>query len=343
MTNIRVGTIGGGQLAMMLAEAGEKIGIELYALVENKDCPAYYAANLIVGDQHNAQEVENFSKQIDVITFEFENVDFETFKNVTTPIYPNLNALKIAQDREQEKMLFQKQNVPTTNFMIAHNAEELATAIKSIGIPCVIKTCRDGYDGKGQKVIRGHIDAQLVWQELGGKRLIIENLVAFEREVSLIAVRGRNGETAFYPLTENQHEDGILRISKAPYKNDTLQKKAQQYLDRLLTAMNYVGVLTVEFFVVGEELIANEMAPRVHNSGHWTIEGAKTSQFENHLRAVCGLPLGSTEVVGQSTMINIIGTMPDIQEYQNNPQAYIHDYHKTERAGRKLAHVTVIA
>lgn len=209
-------------------------------------------------------------------------------------------------------------------------------------MPCVIKTCRDGYDGKGQKVLRKLTDGQIIWHELGAKRLIVENLVAFDREVSLVAVRAESGEVAFYSLTENQHEEGILRISKAPYQSPALQEKAEQYVGRILEALHYVGVLAVEFFVVGEELVANEMAPRVHNSGHWTIEGAKTSQFENHLRAVCGLPLGSTESVGRSTMINIIGQMPDMTEYEQNPQATIHDYHKSERPDRKLAHITLV-
>ncbi|MBX9705099.1 MAG: 5-(carboxyamino)imidazole ribonucleotide synthase, partial [Gammaproteobacteria bacterium] len=340
---MRVGTLGGGQLCMMLAEAGKNIGVEMIALVDSEDCPSRQVAELIIGDQNNAADVKNFLADIDVLTFEFENVNFEHLADSPAPIYPNVAALKIAQDRELEKQAFVACGIPTTTYKIVDSAAALDQAIKTIGLPCVIKTCRDGYDGKGQQVLRAAKDAQAVWQDLGAKRLIVENLVPFEREVSLIAVRSRSGEIAFYPLTENQHQDGILRISKAPYNDPALQASAEGYVTTLLKHLNYVGVLAVEFFVAHGKLVANEMAPRVHNSGHWTIEGAATSQFENHLRAICGLPLGSTKAVADSTMINLIGNIDpaELKAYQQNQQAHVHLYHKEPRAGRKLGHVTV--
>lgn len=339
---IRVGTLGGGQLAMMLAEAGKDIGVEIHALVDDLDCPAKDVAHLVKGDQNDASVVADFVKDLDVLTFEFENVNFESLKNLKLPIHPNIYALKIAQDRESEKKLFNKVDVPTTSYVIVQSPDELRQAFVQVGFPCVIKTCRDGYDGKGQKVLQTAGDADDVWQALGEKRLIVENLVKFDREVSLIAVRSLEGETLFYPLTENQHQGGILRLSKAPYTDPALQLKAEQYAQGLLEALNYVGVLAIEFFVEGLDLIANEIAPRVHNSGHWTIEGSTTSQFENHLRAICGLPLGEVEMRGSATMINIIGTMPDMKQYQDNFKATIHDYHKAERPNRKIAHVTIV-
>lgn len=341
---IRVGTFGGGQLCMMLAEAGKNIGVEMIALVDNEDCPSHHAAQLVIGDQNNAADVKNFLADIDVLTFEFENVNFEYLADSSVPIYPSVAALKIAQDRELEKQAFVACGIPTTTYKIVDSAQTLEQAIQTIGLPCVIKTCRDGYDGKGQKVLRAAQDAKTVWQDLGAKRLIVENLVPFEREVSLIAVRSRNGEIAFYPLTENQHREGILRISKAPYNDPALQASAENYVSNLLKHLDYVGVLAVEFFVAGGKLVANEMAPRVHNSGHWTIEGAATSQFENHLRAVCGFPLGSTQAIADSTMINLIGEIDaaELKAYQQDQQAHVHLYHKEPRAGRKLGHVTLL-
>ncbi len=339
----RIGVIGGGQLAQMLAQAAAPLSIEVYALVDNPDCPAQHDAKLMIGDQNNPHDVKNFLSEIDVLTFEFENVNFTYLENTYTPIYPPLSALKIAQDRELEKTCFVDNAVPTTQFKITHNQAECRAAINEIGLPVVIKTCRDGYDGKGQAVIRSTSDLETKWSLFEGKRVIVENLVKFDREVSIIAVRSQKGEIAFYPLTENQHRDGILRISRAPYQNPHLQNLAEHYAAKILKSLKYVGVLAIEFFVVGEQLIANEMAPRVHNSGHWTIEGTHTSQFENHIRAVAGLPLGSTAARGYSAMVNFIGELPDVEAISALKNVHFHSYHKTARPGRKLAHATVCA
>jgi 5-(carboxyamino)imidazole ribonucleotide synthase len=227
---------------------------------------------------------------------------------------------------------------------------ELDQALARIGCPAVLKTCRLGYDGKGQFVLREPVDAARAWELLGGAAsddgapaLILEGFVQFEREVSLIAARGRDGETAFYPLVENHHPGGILGLSLAPAPNATheLQALAEEYATRVLDALGYVGVLTIEFFQESGRLLANEMAPRVHNSGHWTIEGAETSQFENHLRAVLGLPLGSTAPVGCSAMLNLIGRVPERAAVLAVPGAHLHLYGKSPAPGRKLGHITL--
>jgi 5-(carboxyamino)imidazole ribonucleotide synthase len=340
---MKVGVIGGGQLAQMLAQAGEPLGLQVYALVDSEECPAQYNAQLVIGDQNNPNDVKKFAEQIDVLTFEFENVNMNSLKGLTLPIYPPLSALQIAQDRELEKSFFVEQSVPTTQFRIVNNLKEYLAAIDEIGLPLVIKTCRDGYDGKGQAVLRDKSQAMTTWSAFEGKRIIIENLIPFDKEVSILAVRDKQNHLTYYPLTENQHDKGILRLSMAPYQNVNLQTRAEQYAEKLITALNYVGVLAIEFFVVGDELITNEMAPRVHNSGHWTIEGAHSSQFENHLRAVCGLPLGNTAARGYSVMVNFIGSEPMIQDVLAIPNSHYHTYHKSQRAARKMGHATLCA
>ncbi len=340
---IRVGVIGGGQLAQMLAQAAEPLGIELYAFVAESDCPAQHVAKLIVGDQNNLTDIINFSQQIDVLTFEFENVNFKILENLTLPIFPPLKALQTTQDRELEKQCFVANDVPTTHFKIVQNYQDCCQAIDEIGLPVVIKTCRDGYDGKGQALIRSREQLEAKWPMFENKRVIVENCVPFEREVSIIAVRDQIDNILFYPLTENHHHNGILQISKAPFIDQNLQALAEQYAHKILTALKYVGVLAIEFFVQEGKLIANEMAPRVHNSGHWTIEGAQTSQFENHIRAVSGLPLGNTAAKGFSAMVNFIGEVPAIIDILAIKNTHFHTYHKQARVGRKLAHATVCA
>jgi 5-(carboxyamino)imidazole ribonucleotide synthase len=214
-----------------------------------------------------------------------------------------------------------------------------------VGAPAVLKTRRFGYDGKGQCVIRDASQLDAAWAELGGVPLILEGFVKFERELSVLGVRGRDGTTAFYPVVENQHADGILRLSVAPAPNMTPEvvEKAQGYARKLLEHFEYVGVLALELFAKNGDLIANEIAPRVHNSGHWTIEGAHTSQFENHLRAVLGLPLGLPGAVGSSAMLNLIGTLPDPHAVLEVEDAHLHLYGKDPRPGRKVGHITVMA
>ena len=244
-----------------------------------------------------------------------------------------------------EKSFFERLAIPTPPFVSVESWDDLKEAISKIGLPAVLKTRRFGYDGKGQFILKKAEDAPLAWQSLGGVPLIMEGYVDFEREVSIIAVRGRAGEIKYYPLVENHHEHGILRrsLSPAPGAISELQSGAEDYAARALAELNYVGVLAIEFFQKEGRLLANEMAPRVHNSGHWTIEGAETSQFENHLRAILGMPLGSTAGVGYSAMINLIGNIPDLRPVYNMPDTHLHLYGKAARPNRKIGHITLKA
>jgi 5-(carboxyamino)imidazole ribonucleotide synthase len=281
------------------------------------------------------------------VTYEFENVPVAAanFLAERVPVYPPTVALEEAQERLREKRLFRRLEIPTTEFAEVAKREDLDAAVKQVGLPAMLKTCRMGYDGKGQWLLRTAEDVEKARLELPEVPLILEKFVPFTREFSILGVRGHGGEIAFYPLIENQHREGILRLSVAPAPNLTagLQLEAEDAARKLLKALGYVGVLCIEFFEVGGRLLANEMAPRVHNSGHWTIEGAVTSQFENHLRAILGMPLGSTAAVGVSAMINLIGELPERAEVLNVSNAHLHLYGKEPRAGRKLGHVTVRA
>jgi len=277
----------------------------------------------------------------------FENVpvDPARFLSRRVAVFPPPEALEAAQDRLTEKRFFERLHIPTPAFVAVDTWDDLKTALGEIGLPAVLKTRRFGYDGKGQVVIRKTDDISAAWQALGGVPLILEGFVDFEREVSLLAVRSRNGETAFYPLVENHHHEGILRLSlcPAPRATSELQREAEGFARRALEALNYVGVLAIEFFERDGHLLANEMAPRVHNSGHWTIEGAQTSQFENHLRAILGWPLGSTATVGHSAMLNLIGVIADRRMVLAMEQVHLHLYGKAPRPNRKLGHITLRA
>ena len=278
--------------------------------------------------------------------------------NETTParalnehvnVFPPPAALEISQDRYVEKSYFARHAIPTTPFVRVDSLHDLQRGIAQLGLPCVLKTRRMGYDGKGQAVLRAAEQVAAAWQAMQGSALILEQFAPFDMEVSLLSVRGMNGELAFYPLVINTHREGILRQS-IPVDNTreagrftALQQLAQEYATRVLTDLNYVGVLAIEFFVIGGTLLANEMAPRVHNSGHWTIEGAETSQFENHLRAIAGLPLGSTALKGVSAMVNIIGELPDARAVLSVAYSHLHLYDKAPRPGRKIGHITINA
>jgi 5-(carboxyamino)imidazole ribonucleotide synthase len=258
-------------------------------------------------------------------------------------VSPPSRALRVAQDRLQEKRCFRALGIATPEFEPVDSERELISACERLGYPSVLKTRRLGYDGKGQRVLSARADLHAAWSALGSVPLILERFVHFERELSLLGVRGRDGSTAFYPLVENQHRDGILRLTRAPARNlnPALQERGESYVRSLFDRLDYVGVLALELFERGGELLANEFAPRVHNSGHFTIEGAVTSQFENHLRAVLGWPLGSTQVASACAMLNCVGVMPDAEAVLRVPGAHLHCYGKSPRAGRKLGHVTL--
>jgi 5-(carboxyamino)imidazole ribonucleotide synthase len=257
-------------------------------------------------------------------------------------VYPPPNAVAAAQDRLSEKTLFRSLGIPTAEFVAIDSEHDLNTAAQKLGWPIVLKTRRLGYDGRGQRIVDSESGLSAAWQELGRVPSIAEAWVRFEREVSLIAVQGANQQRAFYPLAENVHRDGILQTTVAPYPDDALQQRAQLWLGAIMGELDYRGVLAVEFFHTNSGLVANEMAPRVHNSGHWTIEGAETSQFENHLRAVLGWPLGDTRPRGHAAMLNLIGSLPDRDVLLAIPGAHFHDYGKDGRPGRKVGHCTLV-
>ncbi len=338
-----VGVLGAGQLARMLALAGYPLGVRCVFLDPSPDACAAPAGTLITGDYDDAEALARLRGAAQVVTYEFENVPPASLEGLTdVPVYPPMEALFAARDRWREKTLFQALSIPTAPCRAIDGRADLDAALAEIGLPAVLKTRTLGYDGKGQRVLRAPSDVAAAWQALQGAPLILEGFVAFDREVSLIAVRARDGETRFYPLSENTHAGGVLRQSLCR-PHDPLAARARDYARRLLEHFDYVGVLALELFVQGDRLLANEIAPRVHNSGHWTIEGAETSQFENHLRAILGLPLGATDPVGHAGMVNFVGRVPDTASVLAVPGAHLHLYGKTPRAGRKLAHATVRA
>jgi 5-(carboxyamino)imidazole ribonucleotide synthase len=341
-----VGVLGGGQLGRMLGIAGRNLGLELTFLDPNPSSPAAAVGALLANDYGDAEALAQLASS-DVVTFEFENVPVSAVASLEgkLPVFPGSKALRIAQDRLSEKTCFRELGIATPQFEAVSSLEELLGALQRLGTPAVLKTRRLGYDGKGQAVLRSEADASLAFAELGAVPLILESFVPFERELSIIAVRSASGEVACYPLVENHHAAGMLRLTLAPAPrlDAALQSRANQHIEKLLAHLDYVGVLALELFQVGGELLANEMAPRVHNTGHWTIEGARTSQFENHLRAILGLPLGSTDAISPAAMLNLIGTAPDPAAVLAVADAHLHWYGKEPRPGRKVGHITVRA
>jgi len=338
-----IGIVGAGQLGRMLALAGLPLGFDFLFLDKSAATPGGQVAPLLAGEFTDRKLLGELSQRCAVLTFDWENIPVAALEGLPgqARIAPPLRALAAAQDRLSEKRTFELLDISTTKYAAVDSRAALETAVKSIGLPGVLKTRRLGYDGKGQFVLRKPADLDAAWEALGSAPLLYENLVPFDAEVSVIAVRGADGAVAFYPLNLNVHRAGILRLTRAPYGNAALTRQAQRAARKLLEHFKYVGVLTIEFFVRAGRLIANEMAPRVHNSGHWTIEGAVTSQFENHVRAIAGLPLGSTAARGHSAMINLIGELPARDPLLREPGLHWHDYGKEPRPGRKLGHITI--
>src|SRR5262245_49312268 len=344
---MRLGILGGGQLGRMIALAGYPLGARCTVLDPSTDPCAAQVCDHIQGEFDDFQKLYDLVKASDVVTFEFENVPVESARWLAerVPVFPPPPALEVSQERLVEKEFFHSLGIPGPPFAAIDSRREFDAAIRDIGLPAVLKTRRFGYDGKGQAVLRTRADCEAAWEKLGGRPLILEGFVQFDRELSVIAVRGRDGTVATYPLVENVHRDGILHRSIAPAGNtgEELTGRAAEYATRVLTELDYVGVLTIEWFQDGPRLLANEMAPRVHNSGHWTIEGAFTSQFENHVRALYGLPLGRCDAVGYSAMYNFIGGVPRAAEVSRTPDAKLPVYGKGPRPNRKVGHVTLRA
>ena len=345
-----VGILGAGQLARMLAQAGQPLGLDFIFLDPAEDaCAAEFGTHICAGWADEAA-LKELGRNSDVVTFDFENVPESSASMIEAlcPVYPPPRALFKSQDRLREKTMMQALGIPVAPFQPVASRPELIAAVEKIGLPCVLKTRRFGYDGKGQAVLRFQEDMERAWQLLGDSELICEGFVAFQAECSIIAARSRNGQTVFWPLTRNLHRGGILAISMAPAFDPSLQERAETMIQSLLDHLDYTGVMALELFLVDGELLANEFAPRVHNSGHWSIDGAYTSQFENHLRAICGLPLGDTGISSPSVMFNLLGKMPDNIRQQSTDHyptqgLHWHDYHKTPREGRKIGHVTLTA
>ncbi|MEP6880492.1 MAG: 5-(carboxyamino)imidazole ribonucleotide synthase [Dokdonella sp.] len=341
-----IGILGGGQLARMLAIAGAPLGHRFLVVDNAQDACAGQVAPVLRADWRDFDQLQKFADQVDVATFDFENVPAETAQWLTrhTRVFPNPAALAVAQDRLQEKTLFGEIGLDTPEFAAVDCIEDLQAAVEKTGLPAILKTRRLGYDGKGQFVLRQHSDIASAWQALGGAPLILEAFVPFDSEISVIAVRSRSGEFRHYPLTRNWHQAGILSASLAPLALDEeVERRAVARARALAERLDYVGVFALELFLCKGKLLGNEMAPRVHNSGHWTIEGTACSQFENHVRAVLGLPLGDTQALGHSVMLNWIGELPDATPVLAEARGHWHDYGKSPREGRKVGHATLCA
>ena len=341
---MKLGIFGGGQLGRMLAQAALPLDVECQVLDPTEAPCAAAAARHIHGDYADQPALDALTDGVDAVTYEFENVPVDAVKYVAArlPASPGATSLACAQDRAHEKQLFEDLGIDLAPWAEVDDFAGLREAVARIGLPAVLKTRRFGYDGKGQVVIRGADELEAAWEAVGAQPCVLETFVPFEREVSMIAVRGHSGETRCYALTENVHRDGILRQS-TPLDGDALQADAEAALAKVMKALDHVGVMAFEFFVAEGRLLANEIAPRVHNSGHWTIDGAVCSQFENHVRAVLGLPLGDTATRGPCVMLNAIGEMPTTAELAAVAGCRIHAYGKAPRPGRKIGHVTLIA
>lgn len=341
---MRIGILGAGQLGRMLALAGYPLG-HSFVLYDLSGKPSAGVGEIISDPQQ--QRLEEFLKQVDCVTYEFEHLPLDLVKNISQsrPVHPGIEALAAGKDREQEKALFNALDIPTAAYRVASSPDELRQAVEALGTPVVAKSVTEGYDGKGQAVIKSAGEAEAAWHSIGHEKLVVEAFVEFEREISVIACRNADGDVVVYRPSENIHKDGILRysIAPAPRLSASSSDQASQYISKLLTELDYVGVLALELFETGEGLLANEYAPRVHNSGHWSIEGAVTSQFENHIRAISGQPLGDPSNRGLSCMVNIISEYGDLEGILKLPYAHLHHYCKAEKPGRKLGHVNITA
>ncbi len=345
---MKIGIFGGGQLGRMMALASYPFNLRFSFYDAAKDCPSAPLGQLFGDTQASVESLDAFIASADVFTYEFENIPVAWVERIAAqkPVYPSVKSLAVSQNRLNEKALFKQLAIPAAAYREVNSPDDLIQTVQELGLPLVIKTTMGGYDGKGQFVLRDSKDVAQAWAELErGAPLIAEAFVTFERELSIIAVRSQTGEVRCYPLALNTHHQGILShsIVPAPQISAATKAQAEQYITQILNELDHVGVLTLELFDTAQGLYANETAPRVHNSGHWSIEGAVCSQFENHMRAVAGLPLGVTEAIRPSAMINIIGQHPNTADILAIPETHLHLYGKSERSGRKLGHITITA
>ena len=343
---MKVGILGGGQLGRMLALSGYQLGIQFRFFDPSSGAPVGQIGELVAASYDDHRALERFLDGLDVVTYEFESIPLHAVRFVAerVQVYPPLAALEVAQDRLLEKQLFRELGIEVPAFAAVNSYEDLRDAVREIGLPVVLKTRRMGYDGKGQVVIRDESALHDAWSRIGHYPLILEEYVQFEHEFSVIGVREKPGRQEFYPLAENVHREGILRttVAPAPHANGEMRERAIAYCAAIMERFDYVGVMALELFAAGGKLLANEIAPRVHNSGHWTIEGAETSQFENHLRAILSLPLGSTAPRGWSAMINIVGEIPPPGHVLACRGSHLHLYGKAPTERRKVGHVTLV-
>jgi len=342
---MKIGVLGAGQLGRMLAIAAYPLGHQMAFTANSEEEPSVLLGKTFVGGGNAVDQLTSISE---VITYESENTDVEIVKaiNKKTPVYPGAKSLFTTQHRGREKAIFDQLGIPCAPYQMVNSLADLKAAVGTIGLPAILKTTTEGYDGKGQFVIRSDDQLEKAWQSMNGVEAILEGFVNFKRELSLIAVRGIDNNHKYYPLVENTHHNGILRLTIAPAENisATVQEQAEHYMQTLLDEMGHVGVLTIELFETSNGLVVNEMAPRVHNSGHWSIEGARTSQFENHVRAITDSPLGETTCLQQyCAMINIIGEHGPVDKVLELHNAHLHLYGKEERKDRKLGHITITA
>ena len=340
---MKIGILGGGQLALMMIESIKDEDIDFIVVDPNENPPASKVVKCIKSEFDDEDTLNMLSEQCDIVTIDFENVPSSSlrFLENKVTVHPNSNAVELCQDRLKEKMLFQECGIPVTNFQKIDNLEELHDISKKFSDDSILKSRFFGYDGKNQVYLKNYTMKE-AFAMCGSKNLILEKKVEFTKELSIIGSRSQTGETIFFPLVENVHSNGILNHSIAPFVDSDLQAKAETYHKKLATKMNYVGVLVIEFFLDNNSvLIANEMAPRVHNSGHWTIEGANVSQFEAHIRTIANIPLKNIEIHGFSAMINILSEIPQKLLAEFSDDNGFHDYGKEKRLNRKLAHLTI--
>ncbi|HVL88879.1 MAG TPA: 5-(carboxyamino)imidazole ribonucleotide synthase [Actinomycetota bacterium] len=339
---MRIGIVGGGQLGRMLALAGTPLGMRFVVADEHADAPASSVAEVVCGDPSDPATLARLAARVDVVTFENEHIDSGALADLPVPVRPSPGALGIVQDRLTQKQMFMRLGIRTAPFAAVSTAGELPDALAVTGAAAVIKTRRGGYDGRGQAVIERASDAAAAWDAVGRRPAIVESRVRFRRELSVVAVRGEDGRIEIYDPAENRHENGILRVSVAPAPIDERTRaEAAAAVRAIGEHLGCIGAFALEMFDTPAGLVANELALRVHNTGHWTIEGAETSQFENHLRAVAGLPLGSAASLGHRAIVNLIGDLPDPAEVLALPSVRLHVYGKTVRPGRKVGHVSV--